>query len=269
MRLKVYHATRYDYDSLPSHVVQRLHLEPVDFAGQRTVNWTITVPGSKDALRYQDGFGNWVHLVTFSPDNASVAIIAEGEVETEDTVGVVKGLLPAVPEAVFLRMTPATQPDKRLSDFASGFSGQKVGLDLAHAIMQAVHGTVAYELGSSNAHTTAAQAFAEKRGVCQDHAHIMLAICRSVGIPARYVTGYLVTGQGSSSTAAHAWAELFIADLGWVGFDASNGQCPTAHYVRVAAGHDAASISPVKGSRRGASGPEHLRVEVRVEISQQ
>jgi transglutaminase-like putative cysteine protease len=94
-------------------------------------------------------------------------------------------------------------------------------------------------------------------------------VARLRGIPARYVTGYLVTGQGASSAAAHAWAELFIPDLGWVGFDAANNQCPTDHYVRVAAGLDAAAVAPVRGSRRGADGPEQLRVEVRVEISQQ
>jgi transglutaminase-like putative cysteine protease len=132
-----------------------------------------------------------------------------------------------------------------------------------------VHGKVAYELGASDAQTTAAQALAAGRGVCQDHAHIMLAMARFLGMPARYVTGYLVTGQGASSTAAHAWAELHVSGLGWVGFDAANGQCPTAHYVRVAAGLDAASVAPVRGSRRGAEGTERLRVEVRVEISQQ
>jgi transglutaminase-like putative cysteine protease len=269
MRLKVHHTTRYEYDSLPIHIVQRLHLEPADFATQRNVSWTISVPDSENMLRYRDGFGNWVHLVTFTPKENTVAITAEGEVETQDAAGVVKGLPAATPETVFLRATPATSADKRLQNFADDLAGKRPSLELAHTIMQAVHGAVAYEIGSSHAHTTAAEAFADGRGVCQDHAHIMLAVARRLGIPARYVTGYLVTGEGASSTAAHAWAELFISDLGWVGFDAANGQCPTDHYVRVAAGHDAAAVSPVKGSRRGAQGSEHLRVEVRVEISQQ
>jgi transglutaminase-like putative cysteine protease len=96
-----------------------------------------------------------------------------------------------------------------------------------------------------------------------------VTVARHLGIPARYVTGYLVTGVGASSSAAHAWAEFLVPDLGWVGFDAANGQCPTEHYVRVASGLDAASVAPVRGTRRGGSGPEHMRVEVRVEISQQ
>jgi transglutaminase-like putative cysteine protease len=142
-------------------------------------------------------------------------------------------------------------------------------LERAHAIMNEVHARIAYETGTSDAHTTAAEAFSEGRGVCQDHAHVMIAVARTLGIPARYVTGYLVTGVGASSTAAHAWAELLVPELGWIGFDAANGQCPTEHYARVASGIDAAAVTPVRGSRRGGSGSERMTVEVSVEIAQQ
>ncbi len=269
MRLNVHHTTHYDYDNTPSYMVQRLHLKPSDFSTQRCLNWTISAPGFAGALCYRDGFGNWVHLVTSSPRELSLSIVAEGEVETADASGLVRGLASTAPEAIFLRKTPSTTVDSRLLDFARTLTCPRSKLDQAHIIMQAVHGAVAYELGTSDALTTAAQAFAKGSGVCQDHAHIMVAVARSLGIPARYVTGYLVTGQGASSTASHAWAELYIADLGWVGFDAANGQCPTDHYVRVAAGLDASAVAPVRGSRRGAEGREQLRVEVRVEISQQ
>ena len=273
MRLNVHHTTHYDYDSTPSYMVQRLHLKPSDFATQRCVNWAISAPGIDGALCYRDGFGNWVHIVTSAPKElspeVSLSIVAEGQVETEDASGLVRGLAGSVPESVFLRKTPFTTIDSNLLDFVGTLAHSRSKLDQAHIIMQAVHGAVAYELGTSDALTTAAQAFAKGSGVCQDHAHIMLAVARSLGIPARYVTGYLVTGQGASSTAAHAWAELHIADLGWVGFDAANGQCPTDLYVRVSAGLDSSAVAPVRGSRRGAEGREHLRVEVRVEISQQ
>jgi transglutaminase-like putative cysteine protease len=134
--------------------------------------------------------------------------------------------------------------------------------------MHEVHAKVAYELGATGAHTTAAEAFEDGRGVCQDHAHILTAAARSAGLPARYVTGYLVTGVGASATAAHAWAEVLVPDLGWVGFDAANNTCPTDSYVRVAAGLDAAGVAPVRGSRRGGA-MERMSVEVRVEIAQQ
>jgi transglutaminase-like putative cysteine protease len=148
-------------------------------------------------------------------------------------------------------------------------SGKGTALDQAHALMQLVHGRIAYEVGASVAETTAAEAFALGRGVCQDHAHVLVGLARARKIPARYVTGYLVTGIGATSAAAHAWAELLVPDLGWVGFDAANGQCPTDHYVRLAAGLDAGAVAPVKGFRRGAFGAEQLTVAVRAEIAQQ
>jgi transglutaminase-like putative cysteine protease len=269
MRLKVRHITHYTYEAQPSYLIQRLHLEPAQFAAQRILRWDVSAPGMEKALRYMDGFGNWVHLVTTAPDGNGMEIIAEGEVEVSNAAGVVRGLISQAPEAVFLRRTDWTQVDEALATFAQQFKGKKPVLDTAHAMMNAVHSEVRYEVGTSDMHTTAAQAFAEKSGVCQDHAHILIALARQVGIPARYVTGYLVTGIGASSSASHAWAELCVPELGWVGFDAANNQCPTDLYVRVAAGLDAAAVAPVKGTRRGGAGAEQLRVEVSVEISQQ
>lgn len=269
MRLKVHHTTHYVYDEVPRYLVQRLHLKPADFQTQRSINWTITAPGIENALCYIDGFGNWVHLITSNPKGDNMAIVAEGEVETEDASGFVRGLPASGPEAVFLRNTPSTEMNAEMRELAQSQTKVSSILDRAHGLMQIVHQRIAYEVGTSDARTTAAQAFVDKRGVCQDHAHVMLALARAINIPARYVTGYLVTGVGASSSAAHAWAELFLPNLGWVGFDAANGQCPTDQYVRVAAGLDAAAVAPVRGTRRGRLGGEHLRVEVRVEISQQ
>ena len=124
-------------------------------------------------------------------------------------------------------------------------------------------------MGATDSETTASEAFAAGHGVCQDHAHIFIGLARKIGIPTRYVTGYLLTGTGASSTASHAWAEALVPDLGWVGFDPANNTSPTAHYVRVAMGIEAANISPVRGSRRGGGLKETMDVAVHVEIAQQ
>lgn len=269
MRLKVRHATHYSYEGPPAYLVQRLHLEPSEFAAQKLLNWRISAPGIEGALRYTDGYGNKVHLLTSMPEAEAIEIVSEGEVETQDSSGMVQGLASQVPNAVFLRRTAVTELSAAMEDFAQHFNATKSVLELGHELMRNVHNRIAYETGASHAHTRAAEAFAEGKGVCQDHAHIMVALARRLQVPARYVTGYLVTGTGASSSAAHAWAELAVPDLGWVGFDAANGQCPTDSYVRLAAGLDAAAVAPVRGSRRGGSMPEHLRVEVSVEISQQ
>lgn len=269
MRLAVSHLTHYDYDTALAYSVQRLYLTPAGFATQKVVNWAIKAPGIETALSYVDGFGNRVHLVTFHDQKGPVTIGAEGIVECSDAAGVVKGLACPAPDAVFLRQTRATMPSTAINAMAARARTPpgKV-LDGLHLLMGEIHGRVAYEIGATHAHTTAAEAFADARGVCQDHAHIFIGAVRGLGIPARYVTGYLVTAKGARATAAHAWAEALVPDLGWVGFDAANGTCPTDHYVRVAAGIDAAGITPIRGNRRGGAG-ERMRVEVRVEIAQQ
>ncbi len=268
MRLTVRHETHYHYATPLAYSAQRLHLWPVDFAAQKTQTWSITAPGIDSSLSYLDGFGNRVHMITFGEIEGSVSIVAEGVVDVMDAAGLVRGLTCAAPEAVFLRQTKPTTVTASLRNLAERqFSGRTI-LDGLHGLMGEIHLRVTYELGATHAHTTAAEAYADGRGVCQDHAHIFVAAARAAGIPARYVTGYLVTGQGASSTAAHAWAEALVPDLGWVGFDPANAKCPTDNYVRVAAGLDAASVAPIRGSRRGGD-VERMRVEVRVEIAQQ
>lgn len=269
MRIKIHHETTYHYDVQPSHLVQRLHLTPCDFIGQKTINWKISTPGIAEALNYVDGFGNMVHLVTADVLDQNYQIIAEGEIETADTSGVVRGLVSTLPDQIFLRQTQTTQPSTAMLSALDNIPAKDAGLARAHELMQFVHNKIIYEVGTSVAETTASEAFAAGRGVCQDHAHVLVGLARTLKIPSRYVTGYLVTGIGASSAAAHAWAELLIPELGWVGFDAANGQCPTEHYVRLAAGLDASAVAPIKGSRRGASGVEQLTVAVRAEIAQQ
>ncbi|MCB1431391.1 MAG: transglutaminase family protein [Alphaproteobacteria bacterium] len=269
MRLSIRHETHYEYETPVDYSVQRLYLWPLDHVGQTTVSWTISCPGIDTALNYVDGFGNRVHLVTFRDAEGPVSIVAEGLVDRTDTAGVAKGLSMAAPGAVFLRQTKATLPNGPMRTMSDRIAtAEPEPLARLHRLMSEVHERVAYEIGTTHAHTTAAEAFSDGKGVCQDHAHIFIGAARSLDIPVRYVTGYLVTGEGASSTAAHAWAEALVPSLGWVGFDAANNTCPTDHYVRIAAGIDAASVAPVRGSRRGGAA-ERMTVEVRVEIAQQ
>lgn len=267
MRLTVRHETQYEYDGELSYATQRLYLTPSSYEAQKVVSWRIDAPGIGAALSYLDGFGNRVHMITYENQAEPVNIVALGVVDVTDAAGVIRRLPMAAPDAVFRRQTAATLPNEAMRDMALR-TRRATPLDTFHALMGAIHEHIAYEIGTTGAHTTGAEAFAEGRGVCQDHAHVFIGMCRLLGNPARYVTGYLVTGEGASSSAAHAWAEALVPDLGWVGFDPANCKCPTDHYVRVAGGIDAAGVTPVRGSRRGGNG-ERMRVEVRVEIAQQ
>ncbi|MDE2445448.1 MAG: transglutaminase family protein [Alphaproteobacteria bacterium] len=269
MNLHVRHTTHFEFSTRVNYSVQRLLLTPLSFASQRVEHWHIHAPGIEQALAYYDGFGNLLHLVTCENAGDQFDVVAEGVVSCMDAQGIVQGLAEITPKAIFLRQTETTNPSLAMLEFLASPALQGLeGLAFLHALMRAVHHHVAFEVGVTDTFTTAAHAFARGAGVCQDHAHIFLGLTRFLGIPARYVTGYLVTGVGASSTAAHAWAEVLVKDLGWVGFDVANCMCPTDHYVRVASGIDAASITPIRGVRRGGMG-ETMTVEVRVEIAQQ
>ena len=269
MRLTIRHETFYTYETLLSYSVQRLYLTPQNFAAQKIVNWNILAPGIEGALSYLDGFGNRVHLITFQNIDVPVSVVAEGIVDVKDASGVVKGLACPAPDAIFLRQTDATRPSPEMLEMITRIDGTKgTQLDLLHRLMAEIAEDVTYTIGVTDANTTAAEAFAAGKGVCQDHAHIFLGAVRHLGFPARYVTGYLALEGGESATASHAWAEALLPDLGWVGFDPANRRCPTDHYVRVAGGIDAYGITPIRGSRKGGS-TEKMRVEVNVEIAQQ
>ena len=133
-----------------------------------------------------------------------------------------------------------------------------------HALSRAVLGAVAYEIGHTDADTPAEEAVAAGRGVCQDHAHVFIGCARALGIPARYVSGYLMMNDRIDQEAGHGWAEAHVANLGWVGFDVSNGISPDARYVRVATGCDYREAAPVTGISYGA-GDSALRVRLEVE----
>lgn len=269
MKLHIRHETRYDYETSVRSSIQRLHLTPSVFATQKLLSWTIEAPGIDGALAYRDGFGNQVHVVTSHGAHDHVTVIAEGTVEVEDAAGVVRGLACPAPDNVFLRQTAATEPSPALTELARRAAARaQKPLDLIHEIMRDIHTRIAYRIGATHAHTTAAEALAEGKGVCQDHAHAMLSALRLLGIPGRYVTGYLVTEGAVPATASHAWAEALIPQLGWVGFDAANCKCPTADYVRVATGLDAPGVVPVRGSRRGGES-ENMTVSVLVQPADQ
>jgi transglutaminase-like putative cysteine protease len=269
MKLHVHHQTRYDYETSVRSSIQRLYLTPSSFATQKIISWTIEAPGIDKALAYTDGFGNQVHVITSQGPHDHVTVTAQGVVDTQDAAGVVKGFKCASPDSVFLRQTSATQPSAELSEIArTAAAKHPKQLDMLHEIMNQVHARIAYRIGTTYFHTTAAEALADGKGVCQDHAHAMLSIVRFLGIPGRYVTGYLVTEGNNPATASHAWAEALVANLGWVGFDAANGKCPTADYVRVASGLDAQGVVPVRGSRRGGE-VESMTVAVTVQPAEQ
>jgi transglutaminase-like putative cysteine protease len=269
MRIEIRHITTYTYETPARYAIQSLRLTPPSFEGQEVLSWSISAPGIEKRLSFHDGFGNLVHLTTVNALHDGMTIEATGIVETEDRCGIVRGLDEIAPRRVFLRETEKTAPDKAIRDLARSVSNGRVPtdtLDCLHALMKTVRDAVQYEIGATHEHTSAAEALAEGKGVCQDHAHVFISAARVIGIPARYVNGYFLAGTLAPSEAHHAWAEAWVDGLGWVGFDPANGMCPTERYVRLSCGFDAASAAPIRGTQRGGI---NEALDVKVEVEQQ
>jgi transglutaminase-like putative cysteine protease len=265
MLISVRHVTRYLYTEPVSYTVQSVRLTPAPFKGQRIAAWRVHVTGCPSPLEFRDGFGNTVQLVTVGTPHSELTVEAAGTVETEDCGGVVADLAKSIPPRVFLKETPQTRPDAAIRALAQAVPGSGT-IDRLHALAAAVRDRVDYVKGATDAHTGAAEALADGKGVCQDHAHIFISAARTLGIPARYVTGYLLLDDPDPASASHAWVEAYVEALGWVSFDVANRICPTDRYVRLACGLDAGYAAPIVGSRRGGAGEA---LDVRVAVLQQ
>lgn len=266
MRIRVRHETRYAYAERPKYVIQKLRLSPRSHDGQHVRRWRIEVDHDCRLIETVDAFGNIVHSFTLSNHFDSLAITVEGEVETEETAGVVRGTVERLPLELYLRETGLTRPGAEIESYAARFlheDGDRIAA--LHDMLGDLHRLIRYDRGRTDSGTTAMDAFGLGHGVCQDFAHVFIAAARSIGVPARYVGGYLVQSNGNvSSEAGHAWAEAHSGSLGWIGFDPSNGVCVTEGYVRVAVGLDYLGAAPVRGSQAGGSA-ETLAVDVHTE----
>ncbi|MEI8145511.1 MAG: transglutaminase family protein [Alphaproteobacteria bacterium] len=267
MRIRIAHETTYLYDEPATGVIQTLRMTPRSFDGHYVANWHIDVDQDCKLEPHEDAFGNLTHTFTLTGKVDRLTVRAEGLVETSDTNGIVRGSLEKFPPALFLRETGLTATDPAIRAYADAIREKAGGEPLAtlHALMGAVHADFVYDKAPTQSTTTAEEAFALKRGVCQDFAHVFIACARHLGLPARYVGGYYLDG-GTIATqdAGHGWAEAFVDGLGWIGFDPANDVCPTWNHIRVAVGLDYLGAAPVRGTRYGG-GAETMSVSVQVD----
>jgi len=269
MRIRITHETTYRYSEPVKSAIQLLRLTPRAYDGQTVLSWTIDTDSDARLIRREDWYGNIAHTFFAAGPVSEVTLRVAGEVETTDTGGVVRGGVERFPCLFYLRETPLTQGDPALRDFARAAAGGLANpLEQGHALMQAIHGRLRFDTDATHSGTRAAEAFGAGHGVCQDFTHIFLAAARSLGIPARYVSGYLHRPEQAVQEAGHAWAEAHVEDLGWVSFDPANAVSTTEHYVRIAVGLDYLDAAPVRGSYYGIS-REALDVRLRIEGARQ
>ena len=251
MLLQISHTTRYSYDQPVDYALQQLRLTPQVVPCQKIVDWDVTLEGGVIEAFYTDHHGNDVHLVNVDAGGQSISITAAGTVETTDTAGIVPLPKNGPPLWYFSRPTALTTPGAEISALASQAGKDPNTLNRLHSLSNLIADMVSYGKDGTYVATTAEEAVQGGTGVCQDHAHIFISAARASGIPARYVSGYLMMDGQIDQDASHAWAEAYVEGLGWVGFDVSNTQSPDARYVRLAVGRDYHDAAPFSGLRVG------------------
>jgi transglutaminase-like putative cysteine protease len=288
MRYQVVHATNYWYSEAVPLCPNDVHLKPRDTARQTCRAHRLAIsPRPQKLEECQDYFGNPIHFFTIGEGHQELSVSAHSEVELrfDDSVTrersapweQVRAASERVPpgERVDVRQfafdSPHVTCDAALAEFAGeSFAAGREWLEAALDLMGRIHRDFAYDPTATNVSTPLATVLAMRRGVCQDFAHLQIGCLRSLGLPARYVSGYLLTtpppGQPRlvGADASHAWASAWCEEFGWVDFDPTNNGLPTLGHVTVAWGRDYSDVCPIKGIFVG--GGQH-RMNVSVDVT--
>jgi transglutaminase-like putative cysteine protease len=264
MRLSVDHRTTYRFSAPQARLTQLLRLMPKDTHDQSVTAWNLHVDCDARMRHGRDGFGNRTTMLYVPGPISEIEIAVSGEVLTHRSNGIVHGAHEPLPPAVFLRETPLTIADADIARFAADIAETDPVARL-HALNIAINRRFALDHGRPSAGRTAVEAFAKGSVSSRDMAQVFIAAARSLGVAARYVSGYSPVCQAEidGRPAPHGWAEAHVDRLGWVAFDPSTGLSADTAYVRVAIALDSAGAAPVAGSRLG-EGVETLDVDLHV-----
>lgn len=261
MLLHIRHETRYQYDEPVQQSVQSLRLTPRRERGQRAMSWRMSTPGRR--TEQIDAHGNVSHLLTVDEPHREIRIVVDGAVDVLDEGPLIFERGPIAPLA-YLAATPLTTADAAIGALVAGrLTGPTPNSTQLLALAESVRSAVQYRPGTTTVTDTAVSALRRAEGVCQDQAHVFLACCRAARVPARYVSGYLLSA-GESDAASHAWVDVWQeAESAWLGLDVTHASLAGADHCRLAVGRDYLDAAPVRGVRRGG-GNETLQVNVHV-----
>jgi transglutaminase-like putative cysteine protease len=270
MRLTIDHTTRYGYEHPPKQLIQLLRLTPRADAHQRVLEWGIQTPGRQSV--HTDSFGNLTHTHVLTAPQAEFTVTVRGVVEvaplSNGMLWTAEDPSDGVPALAFLVPTPLTAGFGALDALVcqalpQAATGSAPPASPADLLRLAAHicDALPYQPGATDATTSAEAAFVAGAGVCQDHAHAMIAACRVLDWPARYVSGYVDPGH-SRAAASHAWVDVFLRGS-WFSVDVTNGSFASDAHCRLAVGRDYLDACPVRGVREGGH-TEQMDVQVRV-----
>jgi transglutaminase-like putative cysteine protease len=265
MRLHVDHVTEYGYEAPVRLSTQYLRLTPRDSARQKVLEWRLEAPGVP--TRTLDGYGNVLHVLTLDRPTQAIRIRAVGIVETRALPDEGPDPVPLSP-LVFTRTSPLTRVDESLAAFAEKHRRRAASPSGTAELASAILKKMPFKPGDTVVSSSAAEAFAVGSGVCQDHAHVFIACCRYLGVPARYVSGYVYSpGHEEAHVASHAWAEAWALDR-WRSFDIANNRPAGEDHIRLAVGTDYFDACPIRGMRTGG-GAETMSAAALVTQQQQ
>ncbi|MEO3945605.1 transglutaminase family protein [Gorillibacterium sp. CAU 1737] len=284
MKIEINHTTRYTYPEPVTDSVNEVRLTPRTNYRQSCFHHEVQVTPVADLMTYEDYFGNRVHAFSVNRPHQELIIRTRATVVTVDKPqGQDLPVLPRTEQLAllqqeafrdryceFLLPTAYTESTEELRSFAAQHPLEEAS-DLhrwASRLSSTIYEEFTYDPEATNVHTTVGRTLRLKRGVCQDYAHLMIAVCRSMGVPTRYVSGYHFVGdlQGGNADfeqASHAWVEVHIPGTGWLGFDPTNNTEVNWRYVKLGHGRDYPDIVPVKGVYRGSQGSLDVTVDVR------
>ncbi len=271
MKISLVHATELEYDTEVVESVMDTRVGPMTDQHQRWDRHEVSAKPAAAVRRYADGNGNAAHLVTLARPHRSLRLIMRGEVETllEDPfASTPAGRLTALERLDHVSASLLVPRHPGLDALASPHrpAGDVGAFESVQRLMHLVHEGFAYRPETTTVFTTATEMLTVGGGVCQDFAHLLIGLCRAIDIPARYVSGYIVTGERRQEPhrgggASHAWAEAYTTTHGWRGFDATNGLVAADRHVKMAIGRDYSDVPPTRGTYRGIA-REAIRVQV-------
>jgi transglutaminase-like putative cysteine protease len=285
-RYHLLHATQFRYDGPVSESYNEVRLRPIHDETQSCLSFRILTDPVSRGTAYRDAFGNWVHQFNILPEHRHLKIEAESVVLAHDApappfngmkLSELEGhreeleeeFLDFVAPTAYVPLVP--QLDE-LVDLATR-AGDGTVSGFAQAASHLIHEKFKYVKGATHVNSSILDSLSHGAGVCQDFAHILLGVVRKQGLPARYVSGYLVPESAASPDArlqeviggyaSHAWAEVYLPDSGWMGLDPTLGQPLSLQHVRIAYGRDYGDVAPVRGVYKGHAG-QRLSVDVHV-----
>ncbi len=283
MKFAIRHVTTYRYDEPVYESVNELRISPRTNTRQACYHHHITVTPNAPFFSFEDAFGNRVYAFTVNAPHDALTIIAQSVVVTHENDAQRLAVWDADKDWTYIaasttrdrfieyiRPTYYTAFTEAICAYAHSWDNRAQGIETIVLDMIAhIHRDFVYDPFATHTQTTADELLITKKGVCQDFSHLMIALCRAIGIPARYVSGYhyvtdLQVRTSDFEQSSHAWVEVLIPGTGWVGFDPTNCNRVDGRYIKLGHGKDYADIVPVKGVYRGTP---HQQLDVHVDVT--